>query len=54
MFNFSTPMTLSFFTILATLAFAAFQLRSVHESQAKRGATAGGVAGPKRDGRPKR
>ena len=54
MLNFSTPMTQSLFTILATLAFAVYQLRSVHLSQAKRGETPGGVAGPKRGVQPKR
>ncbi len=46
MFHFSTPMILSLFTILAVLGIGAYQLRSVHDSQAKRGETPGGVAGP--------
>ena len=46
MFNFSTPMILSLVTILIVLGIAVYQLRRVHESQAKRGEAPGGVAGP--------
>lgn len=46
MFNFSTPMILSLVTILIVLGIATYQLRRVHESQAKRGEAPGSVAGP--------
>lgn len=46
MSNFSLPVVLSFFTILAVLGIAFYQLKRIRHSQAVRGETPGGVAGP--------
>ncbi len=44
--NFSLPIVLSIVTLVIVLVVAFVQLKKVRTSQAKRGETPGGIAGP--------
>lgn len=46
MFDFSLPVILSFTTLVIVVAVAVFMLMRARNSQAKRGETPGGIAGP--------
>lgn len=46
MFNLSLPIVLSFTTLAIVVAVAVFLLMRARNSQAKRGETPGGIAGP--------
>ncbi len=47
--NFSLPVILSFVTLAIVLGIGFVQLKRVRNSQAKRGETPGGVAGPTKE-----
>ena len=46
---FSLPVWLSFVTLLIVLGVGVYQLKRVRGSQAKRGETPGGIAGPSQE-----
>jgi len=46
---FSLPVWLSFVTLIIVLGVGFYQLKRVRQSQAKRGETPGGIAGPSQE-----